>query len=142
MRATLLLILFLIFISCAKSNKEKIEYDATDPSDIATSFHYWYLDNVKNYYQSYPIEVSIVKNEENGLCKVDFEQYFEKLRRIGTISERFITNEKKRLSRCKENFSKGSSAFCLMFVVDFNNRSFRFYPFFHVFLSSEYLRMK
>jgi hypothetical protein len=66
---------------------------------VATSFHDWYIYARKN---RSGIDDMRVLEGENGKCKVDTLSYFTELRKIGTISERFIEQEKLRFKDCIE----------------------------------------
>lgn len=56
------------------------------------SFYDWYFKN------DFP-NCGIIK-DKNGKCLVDTISYFENLRKLGTISEKFISKEKERLQGC------------------------------------------
>lgn len=56
------------------------------------SFYDWYFNNDFQY-------IDVVKNRK-GKSSLDTASYFKKLRTLGTISEKFIRAEKKRLSGC------------------------------------------
>jgi len=73
--------------------------------DIATSFHRWYIKNVNNPDPKTPIEVRIVEGNA-GKSKVEYEPYFEQLKKLPTVSEKFIEQEKQRISGCAENMGK------------------------------------
>ncbi|QHL86880.1 hypothetical protein GU926_05280 [Nibribacter ruber] len=72
---------------------------------IATSFHRWYIKNVNNPDPNTPIEVRIVEGNA-GKSKVEYEPYFEQLRKLPTVSDKFIKQEKQRISGCAENMAK------------------------------------
>ncbi|EFK56603.1 hypothetical protein ACFU8T_09570 [Sphingobacterium spiritivorum] len=57
-----------------------------------SSFYDWYFNNNFQY-------IDVVKNRK-GKSSLDTASYFKKLRDLGTISEKFIREEKKRLSGC------------------------------------------
>lgn len=90
---------------------EKFETSPQEPEetrqlkDIATSFHRWYIKNVNNPDPKTPIEVRIVEGNA-GKSKVEYEPYFEQLRKLPTVSDKFIKQEKQRISGCAENIAK------------------------------------
>lgn len=57
-----------------------------------SSFYDWYFKNKFTY-------IDIVK-DKNGKCLLDTASYFTQLRKLNTISEKFISGEKERLSGC------------------------------------------
>ncbi|MFD2554614.1 hypothetical protein [Sphingobacterium tabacisoli] len=63
----------------------------------AKSFYDWCFNNEFPYY-----EVVRGKNEK---CKLDTASYFSKLRALGTISEQFIAQEKRRVKDCADFMS-------------------------------------
>ncbi len=65
--------------------------------EVATSFHNWYI-NAENSNEG--TTSMIIMEGENGKCRVDTSSYFKELRRIGTISEKFIAEEKLRFKDC------------------------------------------
>lgn len=92
-----------------------IEQDTSEFAEIkkaALSFHKWYMasvDNPKNSNWS----VDVVE-DSNGYCAFDFYSYFDALRKLGTISEKFLESERQRLRFC-EDFLKTVK------YVDFNS---------------------
>ena len=70
-------------------------------SKTATSFHDWYIDLSNRENNTVPTSAEVVKNE-NGKCKLDNEPYFSELRKLGTISEKFINNEIARTKECAD----------------------------------------
>lgn len=105
-----LLVFFLILQACDKKseNKEPItenkKNEKTNPKDellaiekSAKSFYDWYFKN------DFP-NCDVVKNK-NGMAKLDTLAYFTELRNLGTISEKLIAKERKRLSSCAIFFS-------------------------------------
>lgn len=79
------------------NNKEK------EITGVALSFHKWYIKNT-NYNpddnsRKESTSFDIIEGE-NGKCKVDYNSYFNQLRKLGTISEKFIQKEKERTSEC------------------------------------------
>lgn len=80
---------------------------------VALSFHKWYmaaLDDPSNSNWNPEIVADI-----NGKCAFDFYDYFEALRKLGTISEKFLASEKKRVEPCSDylktiDYSEYSSA--------------------------------
>lgn len=80
-----------------------IEQDTSEFPEIkkaALSFHKWYMaavDNPKNSNSS----VDVVE-DSNGYCALDFYSYFDALRKLGTISEKFLESERQRLRSCED----------------------------------------
>lgn len=96
------------FLSC-KDKPEHIEPAKPEKTDSATtgtatefetikkvgsSFYDWYFKNDFN-------DCNIIK-DNNGSTLLDSETYFNKLRKLGTISEKFIDKERQRLSTCSK----------------------------------------
>lgn len=71
---------------------------------VALSFHKWYIRNTDGNHNSIPTDFE-VKKGKNGYCIVDFEPYFNELRKLGTISDIFMDKEKKRSKLCTETIS-------------------------------------
>jgi hypothetical protein len=104
------LVMALILVACdSKTNdseaNQPINSDV-DPKElaelerVALSFHKWYmaaLDKIPNSTYSYNIVA-----DKNGKCRVDFYDYFDALRKLGTISEKFLESEKKRVKSCSD----------------------------------------
>jgi len=61
------------------------------------SFYDWYFKN------EFP-NINVIK-DKNGKCKLDTLSYFKELRKLGTISEKFINKEKERIHVCSEFIS-------------------------------------
>jgi len=85
--------------------------------EIATSFHNWYINAINTNKGVTNIKI---QEGENGKCRVDTSSYFKELRGIGTISEKFITEEKLRFKDCIEfmenlDYSEYSSADAYVF---------------------------
>ena len=74
-------------------------------SNVAISFHKWYIKNTNEYNPKIATNFKIYK-DENGFCKVNFEPYFNELRKLGTISETFLNNEIERNKECVESTEK------------------------------------
>ncbi|WP_136668040.1 hypothetical protein [Flavobacterium sp. H122] len=107
---TLFLATSFIFQSC----ENKTEKKTTEiPTEITTenkteeelaiierngkSFYDWYFKN------EFP-NIDVIK-DKNGKCKLDTLSYFKELRKLGTISEKFINKEKERTHVCSEFIS-------------------------------------
>lgn len=106
----LFLITSLLFQSCEnKQGKQNTQI----PTEITTedkaddelklieqngrSFYDWYFKN------DFP-NINVIK-DKNGKCKLDTLSYFKKLRKLGTVSEKFINKEKERTFICSEFIS-------------------------------------
>ena len=66
---------------------------------VAVSFYKWYLSVLNVEKITVAFEGEVVK-DTNGNCKLDLEPYFLELRKLKTISEKFIDKERARLSEC------------------------------------------
>lgn len=67
------------------------------------SFYKWYFKAVDS--KGIPFDAGITEDEK-GMCKLDPEPYFNELRKLGTISEKFIESERRRNSACEEYVKK------------------------------------
>lgn len=76
----------------------------TEIKEIALSFHKWYL-KVTNDYQSDTSIDFVVSEGKNNSCVIDYTPYVHELRKLGTISENFIENEKLRTKPCAESIT-------------------------------------
>lgn len=107
---TPLLLLAFVLQSCGdKTEKQKdtetiaskVENTADDElktiEQNGKSFYDWYFKN------KFP-NVNVIK-DKNGKCKLDTLSYFKELRKLGTISEKFINKEKERTQGCSEFIS-------------------------------------
>ena len=115
----LLLLLAIFFISCKNNSLKKTEKKESQKPDVTTntlttenkdkietvalSFHNWYVKNT-NYYphdnsQKETTSFNVIKGNNNK-CKVDYSSYFKNLRKLGTISEKFLVKEKERTNEC------------------------------------------
>ncbi|GGG50013.1 hypothetical protein [Epilithonimonas arachidiradicis] len=103
----LILLLISIFLIGCNSKEEKINESKpitkleNEPADElkvieknGRSFYDWYFEN------EFP-NCDIVKRKD-GKCLVDTVSYFKTLRGLGTISEKFILQERERLQPCAE----------------------------------------
>ena len=111
MKNLLLFLIPIIFFTSCNSKEEKID-DKKRIENIAKqiekepvdelkaiekngkSFYDWYFKN------DFP-NCEIVK-DKNGKCLMDTVSYFKNLRNLGTISEKFIHQERARLQSCAE----------------------------------------
>lgn len=73
--------------------------------EVALSFHLWYIENTNDIKSEIPTDF-IVKEGESDNCIVDYEPYFNELRKLGTISNLFLEEEKNRTKFCAEGISK------------------------------------
>ena len=110
MKNLILFLIPIIFLSCnskeEKNNAEKpvenienqIEKEPVDElktiEQNGKSFYDWYFKN------DFP-NCDIIKHK-NGKCLVDTVSYFKTLRNLGTISEKFIRQERVRMQGCAE----------------------------------------
>lgn len=114
MKNLLLFLIPIIFFTSCNSKEEKIDNKKPieniakqiekEPVDElkaieknGKSFYDWYFKN------DFP-NCEIVK-DKNGKCLVDTVSYFKTLRNLGTISEKFIHQERARLQSCAENMA-------------------------------------
>jgi hypothetical protein len=92
-----------------KNHQEPLEVSESDSltmiiSDVATSFHQWHFIALNKQNNTTPTGPYIVKGE-NGKCKLENKLYLAELRKLGTISEKFIQSENKRSSTCADYMS-------------------------------------
>jgi len=71
---------------------------------VAASFYNWYLSVLNVEKITVAFEGEVVK-DTNGNCKLDLEPYFLELRKLKTISEKFIEKERGRLRECADYMS-------------------------------------
>jgi hypothetical protein len=90
-----------------ESETQKIELTETEKeiAVVALSFHNWYIKNTNEMKSAVPIDF-VVTEGENDSCIVDYEPYFNELRKLGTISNSFMEMEKERTKLCAETISK------------------------------------
>lgn len=77
-----------------KSTEKQIADELKTIEQNGKSFYDWYFKN------DFP-NCEIIK-DKNGKCLVDTVSYFKTLRNLGTISEKFIRQERTRLQSCAE----------------------------------------
>jgi hypothetical protein len=77
--------------------KEVDDQETIKIKELATSFHNWYINAINTNTGTRTIKIL---EGENGKCRVDTTSYIKELRGIGTISEKFITEEKLRFKDC------------------------------------------
>lgn len=79
----------------SQSEKDEIER-------VAKSFNEWYRDaESKSYTQSdYPFTAKLIKTKDNNY-DFDLEPYFDQLRKLGTISDKFLDKERDRFRDIK-----------------------------------------
>lgn len=120
-KAFLFIIVFLFLSFTNQNNVQANSTDSLNPiessndSDSRTleveqaglSFYKWYFNAVNNdnINNRIPFDASITE-DKNGMCQLDSEPYFNELRKLGTISEKFIESERKRNSTCEEYVKK------------------------------------
>ena len=112
----LLLIIVLFCYSCADKQKTQekksstitqadslVKRDDNQEKEIikkvSTSFYDWYLKRINSLTDTTAYDYVIVKGE-NGKCKVNFEPYFNQLRQLKTISNKFMDKELERAKNC------------------------------------------
>lgn len=87
------------------SKSEKYKFQPTEVeeeiAEIATSFHKWYINNTNDLNSNISYGIEIIKGE-NGKCKVDYKPYFNELRKLNTISVKFLEKERERTKECAE----------------------------------------
>jgi len=109
MKQFLFLLLSFIFLNCANNHSNlKIEQNVKSISDeeikkAAVSFHAWYIKSITDE-KNVLVEMKIIEGE-NGKCQVDYNLYLNELRKLGTVSEKFITSEKLRMNGCADKIS-------------------------------------
>lgn len=82
---------------------EQLAQDSVEREEIKTtalSFHKWYMAATDDPHNS-SSSAHIVKGE-NGKCQFDFYDYFDAIRKLGTVSEKFLLSEKERVRDCEE----------------------------------------
>ncbi|MCD8423680.1 hypothetical protein [Tenacibaculum finnmarkense] len=91
----------------SKSETQKNEFTETEKeiAVVALSFHNWYIKNTNEIKSEIPTDF-VVTEGENDSCIVNYEPYFNELRKLGTISNSFMEKEKERTKLCAENISK------------------------------------
>lgn len=83
----------------------RIESDSIKQIErTALSFFKWNIESILNDSVSIAYDFNIVKSE-NGKCQLDSANYFRNLRKLGSISEKFIKLEWERVKRCSNFLS-------------------------------------
>ena len=70
-------------------------------SRVALSFHSWYIDVTNDDNSDAPLWAEVVM-DNNGKCAFDYEPYFSELKKLNTISEKFMNSEIQRNKNCEE----------------------------------------
>ena len=85
------------------SEKQKFQHTDTEKeiAEIATSFHKWYIKNTNDLNSNTSYGIEIIKGE-NGKCKANYEPYFNELKKLNTVSTKFLEKEKERTKDCAE----------------------------------------
>ncbi len=109
-KQTLYLIITILLVSCNAKTEDKNNVNITEPKtqekpkdeikkieQNGKSFYEWYFKN------DFP-NCGVIK-DKNEKCLIDTIGYFKSLRKLGTISEKFINKEKQRLLSCSEFIS-------------------------------------
>ena len=103
-------LIILIFVACKGQDNSKLSENSSNPEqikeeqivkDVALSFHQWNIECIKNRPESVSYDFYIIKTK-NGNCELDSSGYFNSLRKLGTISEKFIKHEWSRVSKCSD----------------------------------------
>ena len=112
-----------LFVSCNNNKDVKKNNESTDDiqgieieenklnnseeeiAEIALSFHKWYIKTTNNIDSDVPVGF-VVAEGDNDNCLVDYQPYFNELRKLGTISEKFMNSEKERTNLCVETIKK------------------------------------
>jgi hypothetical protein len=91
----------------SESGKQKIEFTETEKeiAVVALSFHNWYIKNTNEMKSEVPTDFVVTEGKNNS-CIVDYEPYFNELRKLGTISNSFMEKEKERTKLCAETISE------------------------------------
>lgn len=92
-------IVIMMFLPVALFGQDSTEIKRV--SSAAASFYNWYLFAINN--DGIRFDFSVVEN--NGMCKLDSTEYFEQLRKLGTISDKFLLLEIERTKKCSEFLS-------------------------------------
>ncbi|WP_239774509.1 hypothetical protein [Tenacibaculum finnmarkense] len=87
------------------STKKKQSDTEKEIINVATSFHNWYIKHTNEMKSEIPTDF-VVTEGNNDNCIVDYEPYFDELRKLGTISNSFMEKEKERTKPCAETISK------------------------------------
>ncbi len=73
--------------------------------EVAFSFHKWYIKNTNDLSSKVPTNFVVLEGE-NDECLIDYEPYFNELRKLGTISNSFMEKERQRTKPCVETILK------------------------------------
>ncbi len=73
--------------------------------EVAFSFHKWYIKNTNDLSSKVPTNFVVLEGE-NDKCLIDYEPYFNQLRKLGTISNSFMEKERQRTKPCVETILK------------------------------------
>ena len=89
----------------SNTNKKQLTETEKEIATVALSFHNWYIKNTNEIKSEIPTDF-VVTEGKNDSCIVDYEPYFDELRKLGTISNSFMEKEKVRTKPCAETISK------------------------------------
>ena len=89
----------------SNTNKKELTETEKEIATVALSFHNWYIKNTNEIKSEIPTDF-VVTEGKNDSCIVDYEPYFDELRKLGTISNSFMEKEKVRTKPCAETISK------------------------------------
>lgn len=88
-----------------RKQEELVELDLKgiqdEISQVALSFHTWYIGVTNDNDSDTPLWAEVVK-DLNGKCTFDYEPYFSELKKLNTISEKFMNSEVERNKSCEE----------------------------------------
>lgn len=87
----------ILMFSCVSETKYTHDAEKT-----AIGFYTWYLDDYYNNERN--IELNFVRS--NGITTLDTAIYFDKIRRSGFFSEKYIENKKARIKPCLREINK------------------------------------
>lgn len=73
-------------------------------ANVALSFHRWYIKNTNELNSDIPTDFDVTEGK-NDNCIVNYEPYFNELRKLGTISNSFMDKEKERTRLCAETIA-------------------------------------
>lgn len=96
------ILIFFITLSGLVFGQENIQ-ENNQIKQTALSFYDWYVKAINT--GSGIFDAFVVRNNDD-MCRLDTSAYFNEIRKLGTISEKFILSEKIRFKCCSEGISK------------------------------------
>lgn len=101
-----LILLASVSIRCEKEEEKRSEKTAVEVTSrkasvekAALSFYDWYLKAHNTPDNEVAVDASISEGK-NGKCHLDTEPYFDQLRKLGTVSAKFLEKETARFEDC------------------------------------------